>query len=371
MPKTLFSAVFRRLTVASLSFAIALVAGSPNVMAGGAPHESIATDQSIAQAIFAYPPPPANFNPRSASAEELEVYGFPPRPNALQSPMAYAHWERLVSVPRVASPNLQQTTINNGAIQNLTHGQALHNGTVGVGSSNWSGYAVLAGSGTFTFNDSFVFAEWVVPRAQQGFGICDGGWDYSSQWDGFDGVTSSDVLQAGTEADAYCSGSTRLAFYSAWIEWAPLPEVRVSVPAVQPGDLMSSEVWFTSSAPFGHAYVVNYTLQQGGVYAFNPPAGWGFAGDSAEWIEERPTVNGALANLTNYAADQFNVDYAFNTVNYYLPGASPSGTTTYAISMACPPWNPGSSCPSTTIISTPYLYGPWALWFYDSPPALY
>jgi hypothetical protein len=361
----------KRLIVAGLSFVFGL-RGTSLVLAGGAPPvPNIAADQSIAQAVVPYSAPPSDFHPLSASDAELEDHGFPPRPNVLSEPMAYAHWEKLVSVPKVAKAKLQQTTIYNGRVHNLLRGQTLRNGTVAATSLNWSGYAVIGGSGTFVTNTNVIFSEWVVPRAQQGFGVCDGGWDYSSQWDGFDGVTSNDVLQAGTEADAYCAGSTSDTFYSSWIEWAPAPEVRVSIPAARPGDLMISEVWLTLTPPYGHAYLVNYTLQQAQVYAFNPPGGATYLGDSAEWIEERPTVNVngnvGLANLTNYVADQFNFAYAANSSNYFFPGASPAGTTTLAINMACPPWTPGSSCPSAAVISTPSLYGFFTLWFYDAP----
>jgi hypothetical protein len=376
MLSTSLKRIIRRLMVVSLSFALAFVGGSPAVMAGGVPPAaSIATDQAIAQAVIAYPAPPADFHPLSASDAELADYGFPPRPDARTAPTAYAHWTKLVSVPRVANPQLQQTKIYNGPIRHLLTGQSLRNQTVGATATNWSGYAVLVPSGTFTINNSLVISEWVVPRAQQAFGVCNGGWDYSSQWEGFDGVTSNDVLQAGTEVDACCgncSGATHANAYYSWIEWYPGPEIAVSVPAARPGDLMLSEVWFTISPPFGHAALADYTLQQGQVYAFNPPAGTAFAGDSAEWVVERPFVQGVgLADLTNYAADQFNSDYAYNFVNYFVPGESPAGTTTYAISMVCPPWTPSASCPSTTVISTPYLYAPWAFWFFDSPPALY
>lgn len=367
--------IIRRLLLVSLSCAVTFGFGPYPVMASDSPPAgSVAADQSIAQAVMGYPSPPPKFQPFSASDTELENYGFPPRPNAARVPTAYAGWKRLVSVPRVGNPKLQQTTIYNGAIQNFSIRQTLRNGTVAINSSNWSGYADVAPSGTFTANDSYVIAEWVVPRAQQAFGVCNGGWNYSSQWAGFDGVTSNDVLQAGTEADACCGdcvGSTQAEFYSSWIEWTPAAAVRVSVPAVRPGDLISLEVWFTTTPPFGHAALANYTLQQGQVYAFNPLAGTAFAGDSAEWIVERPFIEGlGLSDLTNYAAAQFNNDYAFNSSSYFVPGTSPGGTS-YAISMVCPPWIPSASCPTTTVLSTPYLYSPWALWFYDSPPALY
>jgi hypothetical protein len=133
---------------------------------------------------------------------------------------------------------------------------------------------------------------------------------------------------------------------------------------------MDAEVWYTITPPFGHAYLANLTLGQAAAYAFNPPPGIAFQGDSAEWIVERPGINSGLANLTNYVADQFNADYAYNTISDFLPGASPANTTTYAITMACPPWTPDSACPSPTVISTPSLSGAWTLWFYASGPAL-
>ena len=128
----------------------------------------------------------------------------------------------------------------------------------------------------------------MVPVAQQANKVCNGFYDHSSQWDGFDGWGSDDVLQAGSEADAYCSGSTKATFYSSWIEWYPFSSVRVSIPAAQPGDLMASDVWYTTSSPHGHAYLVNWTLQQAQTYAFNPPSGTTFVGNSAEWVLERP-----------------------------------------------------------------------------------
>jgi len=370
MRPKLVKPVVRYLTFAGLIFVFAFGPGTSLLIAGGPPPaESVATDQTIAQAVVTHAHPPQDFHPLSASGAELERYGFPPRPDAVRARTPYAHWKKIVSVPRVANPTLQQTTIYNGPIRNMSIVRALKNGIVSATSQNWSGYAITGAIGTFVENNAYVFSQWVVPRAQQAFGVCSGFWDYSSQWDGFDGIASSDVLQAGTEADAYCSGSTPIPFYSAWIEWFPFPETRVSIPAVRPGDLMGSEVWYTTAPPFGHAYLVNYTLQQAGAYSFNPPSGAAFLGNSAEWIEERPVIGTTLTDLTNYVADQFNVAYAYNTGSYFLPRTSPAGTTTLAISMACPAWTPGSSCPSTTTISAPYLYGPWSLWFYDFPPA--
>ncbi len=351
---------------------LALLFTADSVVSAGinAPPSSVAPDQSIAQAVVQYPPPPRGFEPLSASEAELANYGIPPRPDPRSAPVAFRHWKKMVRVPRSTNANLQETRIYNEPIRQATRAGRLRNGSVSLTSLNWSGYAVAAASGTFTLNNSFVISEWVAPVAQQALGVCDGSWDYSSQWTGFDGLSSGDVLQAGTEADAYCSGPNQARFHSAWIEWYPYPAVRVSVPIVRRGDLMAVEVWYTATPPFGHAYLANLTVGQAAAYAFNPPPGISFQGDSAEWIVERPSIGNNLANLANYVADQFNAANAYNTVSYFLPGASPTNTTTYAITMACPPWTPGSACSSATVISTPFLYGPWTLWFYDSGPAL-
>src|SRR5208337_4610060 len=134
----------------------------------------------------------------------------------------------------------------------------LDNGTVKETSDNWSGYAVSGASGMLKVNNSYVYAEWVVPVAQQAYKICTGGWDYSSQWVGIDGHGSNDVLQAGTETDAYCSGGSTSTFYSSWYEWFPNAEVRITNLPTNPGDLIAVEVWYTTAKPYGHAYFTNY-----------------------------------------------------------------------------------------------------------------
>jgi hypothetical protein len=118
--KKLVAEVAGRLRVVGFSVAIALCAPSSLALANGTPPpESVATDQTSAQEVVTYPQPPAGFNPLSASDAEFEQYGFPPRPDAQSAPDQYAHWKKLVSVPRVANPTLQQTTIYNGPAQGV------------------------------------------------------------------------------------------------------------------------------------------------------------------------------------------------------------------------------------------------------------
>ncbi len=334
---------------------------------------AISADQSQVANVVVYPAPPLGFDPLEASDAGLEIYGFPPRPDPAAAPEAYSHWKRLVSAPqrRIANPLVLQTDIYHGPARILSTSQTSVGNSVASSSENWSGYAVVGANGTFKAANAAVSAELVVPVAQQAFGICDGNWWYAAQWVGFDGYGSSDVFQAGTMADAECSAGVTSTSYLAWFEWYPGPAYEISGLAVNAGDLMGIEVWLTKTSPYGNAYIVNYTTQVAASVGFNPPAGTTFAGNSVEWVVERPSVSSSLANLTNYVADQFNLDEAYVPAGskYYYPGSSPSGTTIYQITMTCPPWSPSSSCSATTTISAPTLYGTYTLWFYNSSPS--
>ena len=226
--------------------------------------------------------------------------------------------------------------------------------------SNWSGYAIVDNQNPFQ-SGTTVYGEWVVPVAQQAAGACTGAWDYSTEWVGIDGFTSSDVLQAGIEVDAFCSNGSTTGFYSAWYEWYPDVETRITNLAISPGNVIGVEVW-NSGPTQGNAYVVNYTTQQSVSLAFTAPAGTTLVGDSVEWVVERPQVNGGVASLTHYIAEPFNFCHAAVGSGTYAPGASPTGTA-YAIDMV------DDSGASPTVLSSPNLYGTAALWFYEPGPA--
>lgn len=279
--------------------------------------------------------PSAEFDPVSASDEDLAYYGFPPRPNQFTQAKAYATWFKAMkaSKHRIA-PKLEQTSIFHGPVKHtrpadpaavesnpLLSTQARNTAY----SSNWSGYVDFSGATSYGSSSFYYLVnDFTVPVAEQAFGACTGSWDWGSAWNGIDGWGSADVLQAGIEFDAYCSGSTRSSYYSAWYEWYPYGEVRISNLPIAPGDDLFVEVWHTSATQ-GYAYLVNYNNNQSVEIGFTAPSGTKLVGNSAEWVVERPTVNGSLANLTNYIMDPFwdayadTESYAFFDIN----GATP------------------------------------------------
>jgi len=352
----------RSLRALALAVAVALC-GSPSLaMAQGAPPpDSVATNQTNLPGVFAYTQPPSGLDPLTASDTALAQYGFPPRPDPQSAPEAYALWQKLVSTPqtRITNPNLQPTKTYHRPAQDLSpEGEIAANGAASYTSSNWSGYAISAANGTFNVNNAAVYAEYVVPTAQQAFGVCTGSWDYSAQWIGFDGFNSNDVLQAGTEANAYCRGSSKMASYFALYEWYPNGAFEILNFRVNPGNVMGLEVWYTTTWPSGHLYFINYTTQKSVTLEFSPPSGTSFAGNSVEWVVERPSLGAGYTTLTNYVATPFNNTYALSNGTYYYPGSSPVGTI-YSITMVS----------GSTPISVANLYGNSTLWFYDEGSA--
>ena len=266
--------------------------------------------------------PPAGFDPIAASDEDLAYHGFPPRPNQSLQPKAYASWAKAMKASKVrVAPGLQQTAVFHGPVKpsKLASPTAVEGNTLLATqtasntsySSNWSGYVDFSGATKYgTTSYYYLVNDYVVPVAQQAFGVCTGGWDWGSAWNGIDGWGSPDVLQAGIEFDAYCSGGTRSAYYSAWYEWYPYGEVRISGFPIVPGDDLFVEVWHTSATQ-GYAYMVNYNNNQSISVGFTAPPGTSLIGNSAEWVVERPSVGGSLTNLTNYIMDPFWDAYAY------------------------------------------------------------
>jgi hypothetical protein len=197
-----------------------------------------------------------------------------------------------------------------------------------LGSYNWSGYLNTNPNGALFTS---VFAQYVVPRAQQAAGTCTGSWDYSSTWVGLDGAAAgaNDVLQAGTYADAYCgpdddgdSSQTTAANYSAWYEWYPINATNIIGLTIKPGDNLFVEVWSTSPTT-GSVFVVDLNTQQYVSVNLTAPAGVQVVGGSAEWITECPSVSGSLTTLTNYTSEYVSGAYAVDsTGTTYAPADS-------------------------------------------------
>lgn len=314
--------------------------------------------------VYAYTQPPAGFNPSTASAADLRLYGYPPRPAANESSEAFARWAKIVNpaLTRVV-PQLSQTDIHHRPVSGLV----IRNSGM-VSSENWSGYALFQ---PLYPRFTSVAGSWMVPTVQQAFGTCSGGTDYSAQWVGIDGFSNQRLFQAGSEADASCASSTTTTDYYPWIEWLPGPEYELlqgngsPLPFAQ-GDylivMVTATNWSGGKSTNGQLLFTDVTQNWQGSITFTAAAlgGTFVVGHSAEWIIEAPEVNAAIANLANYIADPWFHSTAEDRQNVtYVPGF-PNGATSYAITMV-----DGSGAP----ISFVKLTGGQRLWFFDENSA--
>jgi Peptidase A4 family len=242
--------------------------------------------------------PPEGFDPARASDADLAYYGFPPRPNDYSG--NYESWAKaMASAGERITPTLEQTNIYHGPLQKASgEDNALE-------SFNWSGFAHLGTAKSYGKSSySFVYANITVPTANVADGTCTDKPDFASGWVGIDGDDSNDVLQDGIEFDAICDKGVKSTFYAAWFEWFPFSEVRVGGFPIAPGQKFFVEVWSTS-ATAGHAFIENVTKGKHVTINFSAPKGTKLIGNSAEFITERPGVNGGLATLTNYGSQTY------------------------------------------------------------------
>ncbi len=229
-------------------------------------------------ARFAYsgtlecPSPPANWDPTTATADQLHFYGLP-LPHA-SSGSDYLTWlNRMRHITR---------RICGGEVvgKSYSHLNKNHTSdkTVGSNGEYWSGY-VVPNSG---FN--YVSGDWDVP--------CYSGTNNSQraiEWVGIGGVSGNNLWQAGTESD-HAEG------YRFWYEDYPTQSMIYAGPAVGCNQAVNVEVDYSYNVG-GKAYVWMYNYYNGQYYS----ATKSFVPDrsTAEWIVERPGCS--LTTSKNWA----------------------------------------------------------------------
>lgn len=264
---------------------------------------------------YSVTPPPDDFDPNTASPDELIKNGILwRRPTAADPPALQQAWQAFFSrkwlakdreVP-VFQPGIKRKHFLKRAPQKVTDTNYL--------SFNWAGAATASG-GPYTG----VVAIWNVPTVltppwpPTGYGDPTAYW--SSSWIGLDGYIittddSNDVLQAGVDQTIDSGGH---AHYSAWYEWYeevdaekqnPNPKYvdQVSIPTVpvKAGDEVFVSVQYIGKS-FGYIWLANRTTGKHFTIVLAPPPGADFNGKTVEWIMEDP--NGgedvfALAKFT-------------------------------------------------------------------------
>jgi hypothetical protein len=215
-------------------------------------------------------------------------------------------------------------------------------------SSNWSGY-VAGGGPQFTS----VSGQWTVPSVQPASPL-----ESSASWLGIGGTDTSTLIQTGTTQETN-EGATE---YFAWYELLPSPAITIG--DVSPGDTMSASI--SQTAPNQWSLTIeDLTSSQ----HFTGTGTYDTAVDSAEWIEEAPTLasSGQLISLADFGTVNFNhlavqgsdlasealtpfaiVDGA-NNVLAYPSTYQPSGA--FSVTFGAPTSSPGTTTTTTTPVT--------------------
>jgi len=227
---------------------------------------------------------PANFNPATASDQEISHYHLSPRPKS--GPLR-THWIQVHQHIRriICTHFVGQGTANPSPLENCIP----PSGT--TCNYNWSGY--YAGDGSEPgYNE--VSGSWTVPEM-------DGSTPSDSQyliWDGLGGALPKshpeNLWQAGT-------GWTSSLGYFAWLE-AVGPNGTFGyelVGAVSHNDPMTVTLWFDS----GGAYyeIVDSNPLTGFTISGDAPTGFQSGNLTADWIDERPDCkSGSFYKLADF-----------------------------------------------------------------------
>jgi len=153
-------------------------------------------------------------------------------------------------------------------------------------SHNWSGYA--SSDGKFTS----VSGTWTVPQITS-----TGTPGVGATWVGIGGVTSTDLIQAGTQETDMGSGRVQ---YTAWIEM--LPRASQQIPfSVHPGDSVTVDIAEQTAGNWQISFANNTTGQ-----TYQRTVRYTSSHSSAEWVVEAPSASGAgILPLDNFGTIAF------------------------------------------------------------------
>lgn len=221
---------------------------------------------------------PNNFDPLSATNEELKEYGYPPRP---EEEDALEDWESAMkddgSSP-LGAPCVELATGSTGEIVNETSGN--YSGFVGTepeGKNVWN--AIEA-----DYNQPWAHRQPFCRNSVEGSWIGLGGWD------------SSALIQAGSNIDRNGSLHPFLEILSTKNEY---PAYRLNL-AVHRGDRIHIWLKYDAGEHAAHFFIQNRTTRHHFAIRVGEVPGEYYDGSKGAFIDERPVVGNRLLNLQNF-----------------------------------------------------------------------
>jgi hypothetical protein len=281
-----------------------------------------------------FPLPPQNFDPLTASSEELLYFGLPLKPDPKTQPEQLAFWLKMFSPPTIF---LETDLFFSDVISSLNPPRPEPiSATRYDRSSNWSGgYMTPYGGQMFVgMHGLFQVPTSKIPAAATGVAA-----DYrSSTWIGLDGQRSylnSTLPQIGTgQCIEIVNGQPTpkaRPFVQWWARNMNYPIVYLTHFPVSPGDLIICSLYVNdlTTVTFhmknlttrGTIPTVTMTAPLAQVPPLAAPIQAKVSGATAEWILERPTrfFNGAIYDLPDYGTEVFRECFAVSALS---PGSA-------------------------------------------------
>src|SRR5262249_10165473 len=110
------------------------------------------------------------FNPLRATDQELEYYGYPPRPDQFEHPKAFATWQKAMTASKKRVAPVLEVTANFAGPVKARAGLAAPSGGSAASSYNWSGYVNTNGVTSYGSSSFYyIFGDYVVPVARQAY----------------------------------------------------------------------------------------------------------------------------------------------------------------------------------------------------------
>ena len=269
-------------------------------------------------------------DPMAPSNLELVSRGYPPRPDPEKAPAQYARWLKNVSrsytrISTRLAAHPEYGEVKRGPFEKSLP-SAPRGGTFRQGqqtaagwtdnhiSSSWCGAYYTHPINQF----AYIQADWIVPQ------VFDSpkspGFSAVVEWIGLDNA-KVDLYQAGTGSECYTIFGYKITTYFMWMESLPWNWWEIPNFPVSPGDEVSVDIWvanefgttiyedgsfdgltceennvwfYMNNATNGASFMGTYPTAPESVYGLHNT---GFSGYTAEFILERPTINGIVTPL--------------------------------------------------------------------------
>ncbi|TRO47657.1 hypothetical protein E2P60_02670 [Candidatus Bathyarchaeota archaeon] len=154
--------------------------------------------------------------------------------------------------------------------------------------SEWSGYILTSDMQSPSPVISYVSASWMVPEVKPSENMT-----FSGVWIGIGGYGEESLIQAGTEQE-YLNNKP---VYYAWYELLPDYLVRIPTLHVQPGDTIAASINLVNENTNTWLITIEDVTRS---EQFKKTIVYTSSMLSAEWVVERPTVNGTVSTLADF-----------------------------------------------------------------------